>query len=362
MSVVWLLPAALGGLLLAAVPIAIHLLVRQQSRRLAFPSLRFLQPSRLAALRRRSIQDAALLLCRILIVVAAVAALAAPVFRTSARERSTASRLVRAIVIAPGEDRSAAGALEIGPMRASVFSRATLADAIVDAQVWLDDQPEAARELAVVATFRRGQVSPSDFARIPPATGIRLNRVAAPPAPRDLEFPVLVRRGGELIRVIRRVHVDAGSTTVTDGSGTPMMGTPIRVVASAKDTALANAALRAVLTAGIRWPAGTEPVEIAWPATGHAGESAATTLAGAIDAAIAAPTELLEPIRVSDEELAQWSRPPGPPPAGAAPVDEGDRRWLWALGLVLIGVEFVMRRSTTREAEDSVIKEEVRVA
>ena len=78
MSIAWLIPAAFAGLALVALPIAIHLLVRQQSRRVAFPSLRFLRQSPLSALRRRSVQDAGLLACRILIIVAAAAALAAP--------------------------------------------------------------------------------------------------------------------------------------------------------------------------------------------------------------------------------------------------------------------------------------------
>ncbi len=43
MSVIWLAPAVLLGLGLIALPVAIHLLVRQQSRRIDYPSLRFLQ-------------------------------------------------------------------------------------------------------------------------------------------------------------------------------------------------------------------------------------------------------------------------------------------------------------------------------
>ena len=50
MSITWLTPAVLSGLLLVVLPIAIHLLTRQQARTRPFPSLRFLVPTQLAAL------------------------------------------------------------------------------------------------------------------------------------------------------------------------------------------------------------------------------------------------------------------------------------------------------------------------
>ena len=55
MSVSWITPAALIGLALAALPIAVHLLARQRARVLAYPSLRFLRETQLAAWRRRSV-------------------------------------------------------------------------------------------------------------------------------------------------------------------------------------------------------------------------------------------------------------------------------------------------------------------
>ena len=87
----WLLPIAFAGLVTLAIPIAIHLLVRQRSRRLSFPSLRFLQSTPLAALKRRTLQDWPLLAVRLLILAAAVAALAAPVC-TLARARGGVGR------------------------------------------------------------------------------------------------------------------------------------------------------------------------------------------------------------------------------------------------------------------------------
>ena len=49
----WLNPAALWALPLAAVPVIIHLLRTHHARRVAFPSLRFVPPSRTAAVRMR---------------------------------------------------------------------------------------------------------------------------------------------------------------------------------------------------------------------------------------------------------------------------------------------------------------------
>src|SRR5262245_4892484 len=98
MSIGWLVPAALAGIALVLLPIAVHLLVRQPARRLPFPSLRFLHETQLAALRRRTIQDAWLLLCRALIIALAAIAFAGPVFRSDARMAAFAARTSRAII------------------------------------------------------------------------------------------------------------------------------------------------------------------------------------------------------------------------------------------------------------------------
>ena len=51
--IAWLQPAALIGLLALAGPILIHLLRRQRAPRVLFPSLRFVRPTRTAAVRLR---------------------------------------------------------------------------------------------------------------------------------------------------------------------------------------------------------------------------------------------------------------------------------------------------------------------
>ncbi len=178
-SITWLVPAAFGGLALVAVPIAIHLLVRQHSRQVPFPSLRFLEASRLAALKRRSIQDAPLLLCRVLMIAAAVAALAAPVIDTAARRAEHAKRVARAVVIGEGLDRADRSRVKRPAHFAyATFSRARLADGLADAVRWLETQPPASREIVIAATFRRGQLHQSDIDRVPADIGIRLKAQA----------------------------------------------------------------------------------------------------------------------------------------------------------------------------------------
>ena len=104
----WLLAATV------ALPIAVHLLARNRSRRMPFPTLRFLEVTKLSAVSRQTLQDVPLLAVRIALVLAAVAALAGPVFVTPAREAAWAGRVARAVVLddrtAPTEDelRSAA--------------------------------------------------------------------------------------------------------------------------------------------------------------------------------------------------------------------------------------------------------------
>ncbi|HYW49375.1 MAG TPA: BatA domain-containing protein, partial [Gemmatimonadaceae bacterium] len=94
---IWRNPWAWTGLLLLALPVLIHLLSRAPADVRPFPSLRFVDPSRLSPRRRTRPRDVLLLLVRLGILVAAVAALAGPVFLTA--RRTATPRVVRAIVL-----------------------------------------------------------------------------------------------------------------------------------------------------------------------------------------------------------------------------------------------------------------------
>jgi hypothetical protein len=61
----WLNSSALFALAAIAAPILIHILVQRRAERFPFPTLRFLQPTRLAAIRRHLLEDPGLLAIRI---------------------------------------------------------------------------------------------------------------------------------------------------------------------------------------------------------------------------------------------------------------------------------------------------------
>ena len=98
MGVAWLHPWVWLAGALVAVPIAIHLLARDRSRHVPFPSLRFVERTPLSAVARHRLQDIALLLVRMAIVLLAVAALAGPILITPAREAVWATHVARAVV------------------------------------------------------------------------------------------------------------------------------------------------------------------------------------------------------------------------------------------------------------------------
>jgi hypothetical protein len=62
----------------------------------------------------------------------------------------------------------------------------------------------------------------------------------------------------------------------------------------------------------------------------------------------------VEPVLILRERLNEWSRQPGPPASDAPLVDEGDRRWFWALALTLIGVEQWLRNRLRRPITETV--------
>src|SRR5580765_6246336 len=95
----WLNPSALFALAAIAAPILIHILVQRRAERFPFPTLRFLQPTRLAAIRRHLLEDVLLLCVRAAILAAVVGALAGPLMVTAARRLLWQQRIVRATVV-----------------------------------------------------------------------------------------------------------------------------------------------------------------------------------------------------------------------------------------------------------------------
>lgn len=362
MALAWIAPVALFGMALIALPIAIHLLVRQHARTLAYPSLRFLRETQLAALRRRAIEDALLLLCRAAIVMIAAIALAGPVLQTASRTAGYAGRTARAIIPLDGADEARVRRIADNAFAAATFRRTELADALGDAMRWLERQPPSSREIVVAGALRRGSVSQADLSAIPALIGVRFDPVAGN-ATNDVTWPVLTRRNGSLVRIDRVVHFGTDATRVSDGVVTDIPDDLITIVARNDDQPLAQAALRAALDAGVPWADFTRRIVIVWAGADQAAlardpsphmirmpvpnppSAAAAAVRGALSR-LSPNRGGLEPVMLSAEQLSAWSRPPGPPAVNAPVADEGDRRWLWGAVLLLLAIETWLRRST----------------
>lgn len=384
----WLAPEAWWGLAALAIPIAIHLLTRQQTRRIPFPTLRFLHATRLAAFRRRSIHDWPLLLVRAAILVAAVAALAAPVFVSAARTAEWQTRVVRALVSVPGAVQSAAQQRALDEEASAAFASAifrptVLADGLRDAADWLAQQPPGAREVVVVGDLKAGALEEPDLSVLLPTTGIR--------------FVPLPESGNQAVTIefpfARATLGDAATTVVYSAAGPERARATdvISVRAAAADADLAQAACDAVLARGVRVDRAAarrvlvvfdggdttdlrlkRPADAAWMRealaqlrgmTGGQQDGTLVVLAGqpargvetahVIDrvarAAFAEDLRAFEPRRIPAATLAAWSRP-AQPDADAVISDEGDRRWLWALAFALMAIEVFLRRSSRAAA------------
>ncbi|MFN0053685.1 MAG: BatA domain-containing protein [Planctomycetales bacterium] len=75
---VWLHPLLLAGLLLTAIPVVLHLLLRAKPKKLVFPALRLIQNRRRTNVRRLRLRHLALLASRMVLIAALVAAVARP--------------------------------------------------------------------------------------------------------------------------------------------------------------------------------------------------------------------------------------------------------------------------------------------
>ena len=62
------------------------------------------------------------------------------------------------------------------------------------------------------------------------------------------------------------------------------------------------------------------------------------------------PPALVESVAINPQQLAEWTRTPGAPSPQAAITDEGDRRVVWAAVLLLLGLEWWLRRARASAA------------
>ena len=265
---IWLHPLAWLAAAAIAVPILVHLLARRRAERIPFPTLRFIQRTRLPAMRRRAIEDLALLAVRAAIVILAVAACAGPLLVTSVRQAGWQARLVRAVVVAepptqsfgerrrnsPDQRTREGGSSPIEdagqPVVASrEFETRALPDGIRRAVAWLETAPPARRELVVAAPLTIGSLNSADLAAVPGDVGIRFVRAGHLPAGGSVEASPLVTATGVLRRL---VTLDGAGTGVHEERGTTSSGWPIEIIAPPPLQRTADAALVAVLSVRVR--------------------------------------------------------------------------------------------------------------
>jgi hypothetical protein len=263
--VIWLNPAAWIGLVALAGPVLIHILVQRRAERLLFPSLRFLQQTRLASIRRHVLEDVPLLAIRAAIVALAVAALAGPLVVTSRQRRAWNARVVRAIVVDgvarafPASARDdALRALQPSAFLSQTFETPSLSDGIPRAVAWLGAAPPARRELVIVGPLALGSVTPEDVAAVPVGIAIRFERLGTLPHERSVQ-------GGEVLsasdpRVPAGAHrqtvtLSRDRTSVTELPASDLRPLPLEVVSSSAARPLLDLATAAVISQRVWAPA-----------------------------------------------------------------------------------------------------------
>jgi hypothetical protein len=220
---IWRNPVAWFGLATLLIPVLIHLLVRHRAEPRPFPSLRFVQPTRLASVRRKMISDWPLLLMRLAMLAAAVAALADPLWQSAARRAEWNARQARAIVVDTTASVTSADAASIAQREAAAafkaerFETKQLAEGIGRAADWLRTAPPARRELVIVSDFQLGALDAAMLRDIPSHVGIRFVRTSAAPVTRTADGQPRTQRtaaGGFALRS-PRVTLNTSETAVT---------------------------------------------------------------------------------------------------------------------------------------------------
>ena len=407
----WLAPWAFAAGILLAGPVLVHMLLRRNARRVLFPATHLLTATRAAAVRFRRPSDAGLLALRLLIVAAAVAAAARPLFLTPWRMSQWDARTSRAVVVdtSPSMPRpDVADGLAKQEMatafHAQRFAGANLRETLNHAVRWIAETPPSRREIVVISDFQRGSLDASAIAAIPASTGVRLVRAGTQPPERTVTLPGVAGWRGAVWQPAMAIDRDSTQATWTRQRDVEPPSWLIPIAAPG-DEGAADRAFRAAASFGVapgdpsrrvavifkggRFDGrGPQPVRARWMAPAvlalresrllretdievTTGESdgvlvvqapvaaAATSAAAVLRAVILAvrpPTVAdgeAETVTLADVEIAGWARPAAPVTGrvGRA-VDEGDARWFWIAAVMLLLLEGWIRRTNGGRARE----------
>jgi hypothetical protein len=241
----WLNPVALVALAAVAAPALIHILVHRHAEQFPFPTLRFLRPTRLAAIRRQMLDDLPLLAVRAALIAAAVAALAGPLLVTRARMETWDRRVARARITHAGLERAANSAGAAARPLQRTFEAVVLSDAIRRAILWLETAPPARREIVIASPLPIGSITAADIAAIPAAIGVRFERIGALPRERTVAAGrVLTSTGARSLDLT----LIGNQTVVRDNASGDATAWPVDVVSSTDDRPAIDAAIAAVIS------------------------------------------------------------------------------------------------------------------
>jgi hypothetical protein len=422
---IWQNPWAWLGVLGVALPIVIHLLGRGHARVMRFPTLRFIDASRLLPTKRSRIQDPLLLAVRVAIPAIGALALAQPLVLTPGRRQALDRGLARAVIVDTSASmrRVSDDSVRVVARRLAADARSSIViesahprAALAGAAAWLGKQQRAG-DIAIVSDFQRGELVKADLARVPTTVGIVLRR---PPMSSPNDTVRVFTIAAQRTRMGVAEAAEAGVNVQWRASGDSRIDVPVALLAAPGDSLAVAATRTAAATLPVRLPIdSTRAVAIVLSGHGRRDSlirvlSPATTawklsllsdarasglsIAAAGDATIdgerqfviltdARPASLdaarlatlarratstapsaaeLEPGVVSDVELQTWERAavPGPAAARYRSSDENgpsDGRWLWAVALGLLLLEWGMRRRA-KDAAATIASERARAA
>lgn len=257
----WLRPWAWIGAVTLLLPVLIHLLGRGRNVTHRFPSLRFIEQARLLPAQRSRLQDVPLLLLRLAVLLAAVAALAQPRWRRATIGEVPGRGVTRAVIIdtsASMQRATPAGGIaqRVADERAAEltaeaatsrqFRTASPQAAIPGAVSWLAGQ-SGRREVVVISDFQRGTLDSASVVSIPASVGVRLIPVAAIPAN---TVEQVTQQEGRLLRAT--VAPDSTATTIRWDSASGTVTIPVVPWEGASgDSSAAAATLRAAMSLGV---------------------------------------------------------------------------------------------------------------